>query len=228
MRGDTMELKVGTVLTLEQENMEKVEKFHCKIVEIKENIIYIDYPKSSLTQKTAFLVDGSPYYVTFISESNISYAFKTKVIGRKMGAIPTVMLSLPTEEEIMKIQRREFVRVQTSTDVAIEYNNEYFQFVTEDISAGGLLLRLKSDVPFHEGEIVPLTIVLPFANGDMRYVRTKAEVIRIFERGTMRLASLQLAETDEVDKQYIVRFCFERQLMVRKKESSPILKSPIS
>ena len=223
-----MDLKVGTVLTLEQEITEKEEKFHCKIVEIKDNIVYIDYPKSSLTKKTAFLVDGSEYYGTFISEGNVSFAFKTKVIGRKMGTIPTIMLSLPEQEEIMKIQRREFVRVQTSIDVAIEYNDGYFQFVTEDISAGGLLIRLKSDVPFNEGEIVPLTIVLPFANGDMRYVRTNAEVIRIFERDTIRLASLQLVETDEVDKQYIVRFCFERQLMIRKKESSPILKSPIS
>lgn len=49
-----MDLKVGTVLTLEQKITEKEEKFHCKIVEIKDNIVYIDYPKSSLTKKPLF------------------------------------------------------------------------------------------------------------------------------------------------------------------------------
>jgi c-di-GMP-binding flagellar brake protein YcgR len=211
-----MQLKIGTSLTLEPTYTEKVEKFRCKIVEQENNILYIDYPINTITNKTAFLLDGSQFRVTFISEDKNSFAFNTEVLGRKMGNIPMIMLSCPPADEIVKVQRREFVRVQTSADIAVEYNNQFYQFVTEDISAGGLAIRLKEKVPFSEGEFVNLTIVLPYMNEDIRYVQTTAEVIRIFEKDQMRLASLQLTEIDDIHKQFIVRFCFERQLLIRR------------
>lgn len=82
----------------------------------------------------------------------------------------------------MKIQRREYVRVETPVDVAIQFKNYKYQLVTADISAGGLALILKGEVAFNEGDEVDLTVVLPFANGDVKYVMTTAVVVRIFEK----------------------------------------------
>ncbi|RKJ33695.1 hypothetical protein D7X33_39065 [Butyricicoccus sp. 1XD8-22] len=61
-------------------------------------------------------------------------------------------------------------------------------------------------------------MVLPYSNGDIQYVKTKALVVRIFDKNKLRLASIQFIDMDDLDKQYIVRFCFERQLMIRRKE----------
>lgn len=215
-----MELKIGTSLTLEPTYTERVEKFRCKVVEKQDNILFIDYPINTETKKTAFLVDGSQFRAIFHAEDNTNYAFKTEVLGRKFGNIPMIMISCPPDEEFIRIQRREFVRVPTPADVAVEYNNQHYQYVTEDISAGGLALQLKSNeyIPFQEGDSISLTIVLPYTNGDIRYVQTAAEVIRIFEKNHVKLASIQFTDTDDTDKQYIVRFCFERQLLIRKKE----------
>lgn len=220
-----MELKIGTALSLEPftASTGEVEKFHCKIIEKQGNILYIDYPKNVVTKKTVFLVDGIQFRATYMTDDKESYAFNTEVLGRKAGNIPTVLLSCPPPEEFIRIQRREFVRVETSTDVAIEYNDQFFQFITEDISAGGLAIQLRKDVPFQEGETVKLTIVLPFVNGDVRYVQTTAEIIRFFEKGNIKLASLFLTNTDDIDKQYIVRFCFERQLIIRKTKENFVL-----
>jgi len=212
-----MELKIGTTLTLESIHSERSEKFHCKIVELKNQVIYIDYPINTVTKKTAFLLDGAQFRAT-ITNQHVSFAFKTEVLGRVVKNIPMIILSCPPKEEFIKVQRRQFVRVNTSVDVAVEFNNQYFQFVTDDISAGGLALILKSSVLFKENDDVKLTIVLPYKNKEIRYVRTDAKVIRIFERNGIKLASLELFDTDEVDKQYIVRFCFERQLLNRNKE----------
>lgn len=217
-----MELKIGTLLTLEPTYTERIEKFRCKVVEQEENVIYIDYPTNMMTKKTAFLVDGAQFRVSFHTEAKQSFAFNTEVLGRKVGNIPMILLACPPKEEFIKIQRREYVRVETPVDIALEHNDRYYQFVAEDISGGGVALHLKTPVDFTDGDSVRLLIVLPFLNGDMRYVQTDAVIIRIFERDEAHIASVQFTDTDELDKQHIVRFCFERQLIIRKKELNEV------
>lgn len=216
-----MEIKIGTQLQLEPTYTDRVEKFRCKVVEQQEHILYIDYPVNMATKKTAFLIDGSEFRATFRTEDNQAFAFNTEVIGRKAGTIPMIMLHCPKPDEFVKIQRREYVRVETPVDVAIQFKNYKYQLVTADISAGGLALILKGEVAFNEGDEVDLTVVLPFANGDVKYVMTTAVVVRIFEKDHKRLATIQLTDTDDVDQQHIVRFCFERQLTNRRKELDP-------
>lgn len=216
-----MEIKIGTHLQLEPTYTERVEKFRCKVVEQQDHILYIDYPINMATKKTAFLIDGSEFRATFRTEDKQSFAFNTEVIGRKAGNIPMIMLHCPKPEEFIKIQRREYVRVETPVDIAVQFNDYKYQLVTVDISAGGLAVILKGEVAFNDGDEVKLTIVLPFANGDVKYVITDATVVRIFEKDDKRIATIQLTDTDDVDQQHIVRFCFERQLVNRRKEVNP-------
>ena len=218
-----MELKIGTILTLEPTYTERVEKFRCRVVDQSENVIYIDYPVNVVTKKTSFLVDGAQFRVTFMTEEKESYAFNTEVLGRKGGLVPMIILACPPPEEFLKIQRREFVRVETNADVSIEFDGKYTPLVTEDISAGGLAVILNRPVNFIEGDEVKLTMVLPYSNGDIKYVQTSAMVVRIFEEDEIRIASIQFTDTDDLDRQHIVRFCFERQLQLRKKELNETL-----
>jgi len=216
-----MEIKIGTQLELEPTYTERVERFRCKVVEQKDNIIYIDYPINVVTKKTAFLIDGSEFSATFLTEDKLSFAFNTEVIGRKAGNIPMIMLHCPKAEDFIKIQRREYVRVETPVDVAIQFKDYKYQLVTADISAGGLAVILKGAIAFQDDDDVKLTIVLPYANGDIKYVITDATVVRIDENDDKKIATIQLTDTDDVDKQHIVRFCFERQLVNRRKETNP-------
>lgn len=215
-----MELKIGTILILEPTYTDSVEKLRCKVVEQNENYIYIDYPVNTVTKRTAFLVDGAQFRATFLDEAKQSFAFNTEVLGRKLGNIPMIMMAGPLEDEVIKIQRREYVRVETPVDVAVEYDGQFSQYATVDISAGGLLLNPVSPVRFTDGDIVQLTIVLPYMNGDLRYIMTDATVIRIFERDDKQYVSMQFKNMDNLDKQYIVRFCFERQLQLRRKDAN--------
>lgn len=213
-----MDLKIGTVLTLEPTYTERIEKFRCRVVEQGENVLYIDYPINTQTKKTAFLVDGAQFRATFMNESKNSFAFNTEVLGRKGGTVPMIMLACPPENEFIKIQRREYVRVETSADVAIEHDGKFAQFVTGDLSAGGLAVVINKPVTFKDDDEIKLTLVLPYANGDIKYVQTEAVVVRVFEKDSIQIASIQFTDTDDIDKQHIVRFCFERQVQLRKKE----------
>ncbi|MFJ7951362.1 flagellar brake protein [Lysinibacillus sp. NPDC096418] len=217
-----MDIKIGTLLQLEPTYSKQIEKFRCKVVEQKDNIIYIDYPTNENTKKTAFLVDGAEFRANYQTEDKQAFAFNTQVIGRKGGNIPMIMLSCPEDSEFIKIQRREYVRVETPVDVALRMGEHKYQLVAEDISAGGLALILNGAFSLQDGDDVELTIVLPFANGEINYIVTNASIIRIFERDTMEIATIRLTNTDEIDQQHIVRFCFERQLINRRKNLNPL------
>lgn len=213
-----MDIKIGTLLQLETVNSDRVEKLRCKVVEQKENRIYIDYPINITTKKTVFLLDGTEFRANFQTEDKQSYAFNTQVKGRKSGNIPMIMLSWPEQSEFVKIQRREYVRVETPVDIALQFGQTNYQFIAEDISAGGVAILLDGPVTFKDDDEVVLTIALPFANGEVHYVVTNANIVRIFERDGLSVASIRLTDTDDVDQQQIIRFCFERQLLNRKKE----------
>lgn len=213
-----MELKIGTQLILEATYTERIEKFKCRVVEKRDNMIFIDYPINMATNKTAFLIDGAQFRVMFTTESKESYFFNAEVLGRNAGNIQTIILSCPPSEEFIKIQRRQYVRVETPVDIAIEFEDRKYQFVAEDISAGGTLVYLNTPVSFNEGDLVNAFVVLPFVNVEIQYVETEATIVRIFERDGVKVASINFTNTDDVDKQLIVRFCFERQVLIRKKE----------
>lgn len=212
-----MKIKIGTSLTLEPTFTERVERYHCKVIDTDENFLYIDYPVNTKTNRTIFLTDGTQLRVSFTEEAN-AFAFKSEVLGKQKGHIPMVRLAYPGDSEIIKIQRRDFVRVSTPLDISIQFGEDKYQFVTDDISAGGAAVILNSNVNFAPGDEVFLLIPLAFNNGDIKYITTTASVVRIWDRGQQKLASIQFINTDEIDKQQIVRFCFERQLLVRKKE----------
>ena len=212
-----MQIKLGTNLTLEPTFTEKSEKYRCKVVDMDDQFIYIDYPIDTVTNKTIVLIEGTQLRATFIEEAKSVYAFPTEVLGRKLGQIPMIRLPYPESSDFMKIQRRNFVRVVSPIDIAVEFGDEKYQFVTDDISAGGVAIIIPFDVKFNANDEVSLIIPLPFNNGEMRYVFTTALVVRIWEKESVKIASLQFTNTDDLDKQQIVRFCFERQLLLRKK-----------
>ncbi|MCM3315957.1 flagellar brake domain-containing protein [Rummeliibacillus stabekisii] len=217
-----MELKIGTNIILESISSDVKDRLRAKIVEQKNNILYIDYPTNIQTNKTSFLLEGGQYRVSFVDEAKNAFAFKTEVLGRIKNNIPMIMLALPANDQFIRIQRREYVRVATPVDIAVEYNQQNYQYVAEDISAGGLAINIPRIVPFKENDELQLIIVLPFSNSNegVKYVHTSARVIRIIEKDQRMLATLQFTNTDDVDRQYIVRFCFERQLQIRKKETN--------
>ncbi len=212
-----MDLKLGTNLLLEPTFSSKAEKYRCKVVDQDNHSIFINYPVDTSTNKSVILTDGTQLKVTFVDETKAVYAFPTEVLGRKLGQVPMIKLSIPNPTEILKIQRRNYVRIEHALDIAIEYEGEKFQFITEDFSAGGIAVILNKEVNFRDGDRVSILLPLAFNNGDMKYVFSDAKVIRIWDKQDITIASLEFIDADDTDKQHIVRFCFERQLLLRKK-----------
>ncbi|MDW0115574.1 flagellar brake domain-containing protein [Sporosarcina thermotolerans] len=210
-----MFLTIGTTLTISKDsNEENNEQFKSKVVDTGDDFVMIDYPVNIETNRTTFFIDGTKLHVSFV-RNNISYSFKTEVTGRANKDIPMLKISYPGDKKLTKIQRREYVRVETAVDVAVDYRGVIQQFVADDISAGGIALNLGPNDTFEDGEKVKLTIALPFINDEIKYINTEAKAVRTWKKNERAIASLQFLETTSKDRQDIIRFCFERQLQAR-------------
>ncbi len=209
-----MKLKIGTSITIDKDFTEEGEKYRSRIVDIEEDCIMIDYPAHMETGRTAFFIDGTQLLVSFVDEMKMAYVFRTEVMGRLNRGIPMLQLMYPGDSQLVKIQRREFVRVETPLDVAVNKDGRIFRLVAEDISAGGMAVNL-AQAALEQDDIVELTIVLPFKNNSITYVRVNARVVRIWDKDGRRIASLQFDQIEPESRQQVIRLCFERQLKKR-------------
>lgn len=211
-----MKLTIGTVLTLEKDYTEESEKFKCRVVDIEDDEHFMmDYPINMATGKTAFFIDGTQLLITFVDDYKMSYAFRTEVHSRVNRTIPMLKLKYPGDKQLIKIQRREFVRVDTSLDVALQADASSVQLVSVDLSAGGLAVNMKDHDYFTPNDEVKLMIVLFFSKKEIKYVTCTARVVRNWESEKRRLTSFTFKEIDDKDRQHIIRYCFERQLELR-------------
>lgn len=137
------------------------------------------------TGKIAFLMDGTQFNVTFSNEEQAVYVFESGVLGKMKGRIPMMQLLLSEAETFVKIQRRQFIRLDVTLDTAIHpEHSEFtpFRTLTEDISAGGASIRLLKGTAIQSVSQLYLWMALTLKSGEIHYLRLKSKVIRVTEK----------------------------------------------
>ncbi|MCD7033346.1 flagellar brake domain-containing protein [Metabacillus sp. GX 13764] len=213
-------INIGDVLLLE--DIETLEKYRCKAVEITEEYLLIDYPINEKTGKTAFIMNGAEFSASFTGKDQNAYVFKTKAQGRRKENIPMIVLALPAKEDYTKIQRRQYVRIETGINAAVHpsQSGDFHPFtaLTIDISAGGAALRFPEDSGVLEGSEIGIWLSLPFQNAANEYVKIKAKVIRVLDgKPGWKKGIIEFHHLSEHSRQLIMRFCFDQQILLRKK-----------
>ncbi|MGR3764854.1 flagellar brake protein [Rossellomorea sp. NS-SX7] len=210
-------IKAGITLQLEPIHNDTPEIYRCRVVEAGNNGIYIDYPIHTKTGKTVFLINGTQLKASFIHNEQTVLMFETEVLSRKIAKIPMIHIHYPGEEELVKIQRRQFVRVDANADISLYSDNQYHPTITEDISAGGCAVLLNDGMNIKRGARIAMIIVLTMQTGECNYLELSGSIIRVWERNKKKIASIQFLNLTETQRQLIMRYCFERQLELRKK-----------
>ncbi|MEM5592477.1 PilZ domain-containing protein [Niallia circulans] len=82
---------------------------------------------------------------------------------------------------MIKIQRRQFVRIETSVDMAIhpfkkENTVEPFTTVSLDFSAGGAAVIVPKHINLQQNSKIKVSVVLPLQNGEYNYLHLSAEI----------------------------------------------------
>ncbi|TGA98141.1 pilus assembly protein PilZ [Sporolactobacillus shoreae] len=217
-----MLLKIGETLILElTEDNGSVQRFRCKIAELRENEILIDYPIDETTGKTAIFLNGALMMANYVVDNHV-FRFRTEFLHRVPGNVPLMLLKYEGEEGLERIQRRNFVRVDASLDIAVHSSDNLFRpFVTltSDIGGGGVLVLLPEGTEISEGETVDMWICFASSSSRNQYLKIKGEIVRIFidKLSHIKKASIEFFIDNEKERQPIIRFCFEKQLESRKK-----------
>jgi c-di-GMP-binding flagellar brake protein YcgR len=216
-------INIGDTIILEPKHSSEDEKYRCKLVEKNGEQLYIDYPVSMKTAKTVFLLDGTQLKGSFVGKDNTVYLFETEVQGRVKQKIPMITLSYPGKDQLVRVQRRQYVRVDTSVDVAVHSaKGEFSPFVTvtSDISAGGAALILPLNSELKSGTIIDCWVVLPMQSGDYHYIMLRSRVIRVLpgQNGDRSKMPIEFINITESERQLLIRFSFERQLNLKRKD----------
>ena len=215
-------MKIGRILTLEHNQpSQDLEEYHCKIIDKNEHYLIIDYPIHKNTKKSAFFSVGTFFSARYVGDDNAVYEFRTKIVTRVKLNVPAIAITLPKKEEIKRIQRREFVRVSATVDIAVHSLNQSFEpftTVTSDISGGGLSIVMPRRLHLELGEMLNIWLALGFKAGEFHYAHTKAQVVFINNLNNIRTASVKFLSINQKEQQLIVRYSFEKQREARKKE----------
>ncbi|MYL32725.1 pilus assembly protein PilZ [Pontibacillus yanchengensis] len=217
-------IKIGMPITLELKNAHDnhLETYRSKVVEEEEGVLYIDYPVNEQSGKTGFFLEGTQFKVTFVGTDGSVYVFHTDVRGRRKLTIPVLTLHFPEKEKLLRIQRRKYVRVESSVDASVHGVNETvtpFTTVTADISGGGAAIISPSAHTIEQNQLLEVWFIIPLSSGEMHYIYTKSRVIRVCKENKdhNEKVSLEFENIDENDRQTIIRYCFEKQLSLRKR-----------
>ncbi|RAK22183.1 c-di-GMP-binding flagellar brake protein YcgR [Anoxybacillus vitaminiphilus] len=216
-------LKIGSTLILEPTDGQTEHKYKCKVADIFPNRIHIDYPVNMETGKIVFLLNGMQFKASFVGKDHSLYLFDTEVTGKIKQPIPLVVLSYPGERELIRIQRRQYVRVEANEDIAIHpFNGEFSPFttITSDISAGGAAVVLPYKIKGLEpGMKVETWLVLHMRSGDIHHLNIPSKIVRIFkqEHSPVEKVSLQFLDMTQQERLLLIRYSFEKQLEKRQK-----------
>ncbi|WP_188206033.1 flagellar brake protein [Alkalibacillus aidingensis] len=213
---------VGMKLTIETFiDNEVKETFQATIVDLTKKKIFMDFPINQDTGRTGYFLEGSQIRVSFISKG-VVYRFQTEIKGRKKLTIPVLEIPYPKKDELIKIQRRKFVRIDKSLDIAIyslERDIEPLISRTIDISGGGVAVRADT-CQFEQGEELDIMIVLPVEINHYAYLSMKGEVISytvIDGLETTYKLSIKFKSIKEETQEKIIKYCFDEQLERRRK-----------
>lgn len=187
------------------------------IQDLAEDNIIINLPVKEgkyLILHTGELVD------VIYHNGNDIFKFTSRVIGRKIDNIMVIILGEP--QNIKKIQRRNFVRLemlldvncaQISKDDNLLENNKYKFFMATmiDISGGGMRIAYKENLKLND--IVMVTIPI-----ESEEITLKSKVVRI-DKDTKDINKYGLSfyDVEEKEREKIMKFIFEIMRKQRKK-----------
>lgn len=190
-----------------------------RIEDIAEDIIKIAVP---IVQGQLVPINVGTKVEVLVLDYGKAYGFISEVVDRQ--AVPLPMLKIRFPQKVKKVQRRNFVRVESFLPVQYSDQNKIKQKKevsiktgkTADVSGGGLCLSTIE--PVEHGQQLWLSLQLP----NKCTIEAIGKVVRVSDRivqGTEKryYSAIQFVEIDERDRDKIISYIFQLQRELRKK-----------
>jgi c-di-GMP-binding flagellar brake protein YcgR len=198
--------------------------FKTRIADLQGDIASIEMPISEKTGRIGRFPIHSVCNVWYLGEDGACYEFRVEIVGRRDEQIPLLLIKMPPKEHVKRTQRRNYLRVKTSVDMAVKtedkVRNYHFLARTNELSGGGLSFACEEKYRFKAGDRLHIWLSLPNKTGSVAHAFAVMEIVRCrqaMEPGKPQLISGKFVRITESDRAKIVRACYERQLELRNK-----------
>ncbi|WP_200901461.1 flagellar brake protein [Paenibacillus sp. DMB20] len=191
--------------------------YKSRIAEMDDESIYMEVPLHEGTGRLKKLHLGDELSAYFLTEGGMKNYFNTYVLGFHEDVIRQVRIRKPDPEAITKIQRRSFLRVQAEMEIAVSHKDgRHFVTKTDDVGGGGVSFYAENDQIGVEGDLLSCWLLIPYKNGSVEHVPFEGEVVRIKSLAPNRsLVMLKFSSIIDMERQKLIRYCFERQFDFR-------------
>jgi two-component SAPR family response regulator/c-di-GMP-binding flagellar brake protein YcgR len=189
------------------------ETFVTKIVEIGMHQLFIQHPTNRKKKMSAEL--GRQVSISFFNDRGQIFVYRS-YLGLEDHRLS---VAKPQEGSIRIVQRRSYVRVPAQLKISLDFfNGETREYVTHDISGGGIAFQCSDAHTFVMGELItgrvyvnnqPLPKMIPF----------KAKIVGIRKDPPLcdhQLVAIAFVGMRESYRREIIRFCMQRQSDLRK------------
>lgn len=185
-----------------EEGQVKLESFPSRIEDISKDHIIIAYPfkngypvplHTNETISLRFIQDQTPY------------ACDVKVVTKLTA--PVALLKVTKPNKIIRIQKRNWVRLPYNTTVKYKlagYEVDFMEVMSIDISGGGLLLQTNHAIDINEN----LDIIFKLDNFT---ISTTGRVVRSFPADNSYRIAIKFEKISEIERDKIVGFIFQKQ-----------------
>jgi len=186
-----------------------------KVTAVTNRLIWIEAPSEVATLKTFILSEQEEVSFYFFKEKGKLFGFDTVVVERQNDPLrgQRYALKRPKDDQIERIQRRQFVRVPQILDVAVHPHKTQFDpftTVTLDLSAGGM-----------KDEEVEMTFILPTGEGVSSTLDVVAELVRIDRREERYELAFQFTMIPDRSRELVLRHCYQMQMKSSRRGMNP-------
>lgn len=208
------------ILTEDQSEASKT--FKSRVEGVRDNSLIIEIPLDESNGKLRAFSIGTELNCYYWGPDGSRYLFRSIVLSRENSDFPTLTISFPPQERIQRIQRRNYLRVPATIEVAVKgTGDKLYHFIakTVDVSGGGIAITCKDQYQILVGNLLDCWIVVPLRSG-LEYIPFTGRVVRVTPPkvpGGNQTVSIMYKQIKEPDRERIIRFCYERQMAMRAK-----------
>lgn len=187
-----------------------------KVTAVTNRLIWMEAPSEADTLKTFILSEDESIHVYFFKEKGRLYGFESEIVERQNDPLRGQRYAIrrPTDQQIERVQRRQFVRVPLLLDVALYPHKtkfEPFTTVSLDLSAGGILI-LANHLPIELKDEVELTFLLPAEHGGTHTLDVLGELVRVDRREERYELAFQFTQIHDRSRELVLRHCYQAQM----------------
>ncbi|MBD3918773.1 PilZ domain-containing protein [Paenibacillus sp. PR3] len=160
---------------------------------------------------------GDALTAVYVNEEGVQHFFETQVTGFINDTVQLIRIQKPDLASITKTQRRNYLRVAATLEVAaLTPDGDRFNALTDDVGGGGVSFICEGSTKLEEANLLDCWLLLSYKNGTIEHASFQASIVRLNTLSTGRLHVMAKFENiTNSDRQKIIRYCFERQLDFR-------------